>query len=261
VPGGLSEGGAGAVIPTNRVYLACRALFETYPLAVVPVDHVPTMQAMVLVLANGPDVNFFVLACDCGDERPAYTVVPWHAEGPVTIEPDGGDVPEPAASAVMRGVPIPRDGSLFGCLRGGLVTALIVIYASYAPDRPVPTWSVMPLAETPEEQWPAFTDRHMFGHWFWDHHRAGEIIDLGEVIAATADTVFWLDTYAGLGSDCCAVACDVKTPGGHILRRGRYLGSAALRAGVAVPALAKLLADVSKIDLASRFRVPAHYAS
>jgi hypothetical protein len=249
------------VIPASRVYLTCRDLFETYPLAIAPVDHVPTMQAMVLILVDGTGVSFFVLVCDCGDGRPAYTVIPWRADGPVTIGPGGGDVPDLAASAVMRGIPFPRDGSLFGCVRGGLVTALIVIYASSTPDRPVPTWSVMPLAESPEAQWPTFADQDLFGHWFWDHYRAGDIIDLGGAIAGTADTVFWIDTYAALGSDSCAVARDVDAPDGQILRRGRYLGSAALRAGVAVPALAEFLAEVSKIDLASRFQVPAHHGS
>jgi len=258
VPGDLSERSARAVIPASRVYQACRDLFDAYPLAVVAANDVPTMQSMVLMLADGADVSFFVLVRDCGDGRPAYTVIPWHADGPVTIEADGGDVPGLAASAAMRGVPIPPDGSLFGWVRGEPVAALIVVYARYTPDRPVPTWSVMPLAETPEPQWPPFTDEHLFGHWFWDHHRAGKIIDLGDVIAATADTVFWLDTYAAFGSDCCVVACDVKAQEGHILRRGTYLDSAILRADVAVPTTAELLADVGKTDLAPRFQVPAH---
>jgi hypothetical protein len=245
------------VIPASRVYQTCRDLFDTYPLAVVVTDHVPTMQSMVLMLADGADISFFVLVQDCGDGRPAYTIIPWHAEGPVTIESDGGDVPDLAASAVMRGVPIPRHGSLFGWICGEPVTALIVVYASYTPDRPVPTWSVMPLAETAEAQWPPFTDEHLFGHWFWDHHQAGTIINLGDAIAATAETVFWLGTYAALGSDCCVVACDVKAQEGHILRRGTYVDSATLRADVAVPTTAELLAHADKTDLAPRFQVPA----
>jgi hypothetical protein len=249
------------MIPSSRVHQACGDLFDAYPLAVVAVDDVPTMHSMVLMLAGDDDVCFFVLLRDCGDGTPAYTVIPWHADGPVTIEPDGGDVPDLAANAVLRGVPIPRDGALFGWIHGDPVTALTAIYARYTPETPVPTWSVLPLAGAAEADWPPFTDEPLFGHWFWDHYRAGSIIDLGDVIAATADTVFWVDTYAALGSDCCVVACDIKTPDGHVLRRGTYVDSATLQAGIAVPTPAELLADAEKTDLAPRFRMPAHSGS
>src|SRR6476469_10627242 len=116
----------------------------------------------------------------------------------------------------------------------------------------------MPLVDSPETEWPSFTREHLFGRWFWDHLWRGDIIELGDAIAETVGTVFWVDTYAALGSDCCVVACDLKTSEGRILRRGTYLDSARLRAGVAVSALAELLAHVGKTDLAPRFQVPAH---
>jgi hypothetical protein len=139
-----------------------------------------------------------------------------------------------------------------------MVTALVVVYTRYASDRPAPTWSVMPLVGIPETQWPPFTDEHLFGTWFWEYYRTGLIVDLGSVIAMTPGTVFWLDTYDVLGSDCCLVACDLKIPEGHVLRQGRYLGSAVLREGTAVPALAELLASVGRADLAPRFQIPEH---
>jgi hypothetical protein len=243
---------------TSHLYQACHDLFDAYPLAVVAVEEVPTMHSMILMLADGDDVSFFVLLRDSEDGSPAYMVIPWDADGGVPIEPAGGDVPDPAVNAVLRGVPLPQDGSLFGWIHGELVTPLIVVYTRYTPDRPTPTWSVLPLAGTPESDWPPFAGERLFGHWFWDHYRAGNIIDLASVIAATADTVFWVDTYAALGSDCCVVACDVKTPDEHILRRGTYVSSASLRVDTAVPTLAELLADAGKVDLAPRFRVPAH---
>jgi hypothetical protein len=249
------------MIPPSRAYLACRDLFNEYPLAVVAVEEVPTMHSMVLMLADGDEVSFFVLLRDCEDGSPAFTVIPWDADGQMAIGPDGGDVPDLAANAVLRGVPIPRDGSLFGWLHGESVTPLIVVYTRYTPDRPTPTWSVLPLAGTSEADWPPFTDERLFGRWFWDYYRVERIIDLSEVIAATADTVFWVDTYAALGSDCCVVARDVKIPGGHLLQRGRYMGAATLRADITVPSLAELLADGGKTDLAPRFRVPAHCSS
>jgi hypothetical protein len=258
MPGDLSEGGAQAAIPASQVYPACRDLFDGYPTAVSAVRNVPTMNTMVLMLREGEDVRFFALLRDCGDGRPVYSVIPWNADGTVTIESGGADVPGLAASVVLQGVPIPRDGSLFGWIHRELVTALIVVYTGYAPDRPVPSWSVMPHTDSPEAQWPPFTDERLFGHWFWDHHRAGSVIDLGEAIAATANTVFWVDTYAVLGTDCCVVEYDVKTEDGHVLQRGTYVDSATLREGILVPATVELLADAGKTDLALSFRAPAH---
>jgi hypothetical protein len=115
----------------------------------------------------------------------------------------------------------------------------------------------MPLAGTREAHWPPFTDERLLGGWFWNYHRAGDIIYLGDLIAATPGTVFWVDTYAALGSDCCVVARDIKTPEGRILRRGAYLDSAALRTGVAVPSPKQLLGDAGKTDLAPSFQASA----
>jgi hypothetical protein len=168
------------------------------------------------------------------------------------------EVSEVAANAVTRGVPIPRDGSLFGWIGGNLVTALIVVYARDTLDTPVPSWSVMPLAGIPEAQWPPFTGERFFGQWFWEQHRAGNVGYLGDVIAATPGTVFWVDTYAALGSDCCVVAGDVRIPEGHVLRCGAYVGAGTLRAGTAVPTLAELLADSGKTDLSPRFQSLVH---
>ena len=246
------------MMPVNHVYQACGDLFDTYPLAVNAVNHVPSMHSMVLMLADGDDARFFVLLRIHGEGDPAYTLSAWRADDAVEIAPDGGEVPDLAADVVTRGVPIPRDGSLFGWTRGEPVSALIVVYTRYAPDRPTPTWSVMPLVGTPETQWPPFTHEYLFGCWFWDRIRTESIIELGDTIAANAGTVYWVDTYAAIGSDCCVVAYDLKTPEGHVLRQGTYLDSAILRAGVWVPALAELLADAGKTDLAPRFQVPAH---
>jgi hypothetical protein len=175
----------------------------------------------------------------------------------VDIAADGGEVPDLAADAVTRGVPIPRDGAMFGWICQEIVTALIVAYVRYTPDSPMPTWSVMPLVGIPEVQWPPFTSERFFGPWFWDHYRVGNIIYLGGLIAANPGAVFWADTYEVLGSDCCVVECDIKTGEGRILRSGKYLDAAALQAGAAMPSLTDLLADASKTDLAPRFQVPA----
>jgi hypothetical protein len=245
------------MVPASCAYLACRYLFNEYPLAVSTVDHVPAMHPMVLLLRDGEDIRFFVVMRIRSRGRTDYTLSPWRATGAVEIAADGSEVPELVANVVEQGVPIPRDGSLFGWAYQEIVTALIVVYASYRPDSPVPVWSVMPFVGTPELQWPPFSGESFFGRWFWKDYQAGNIVQLDGLIAANPGIVFWLDTYQSLGSDCCVVASDIKTSEGRILRRGKYLGAAALRAGVAAPSLTNLLAEARKTDLASRFQVSA----
>jgi hypothetical protein len=242
------------MIRTSSLSEACHELFSGYPLAARAANHAGTIRSMVLMLQDGDDSQFFVLSHDSREGRHCYSLRPWRATGTVGIEADGGAVPDVAVNAVTRGVPIPRDGSLFGWRYGDAITALVAVYTKYAPACPEPCWTVMPLVGIPETQWPPFTGEHLFGRWFWEHYRAGNIVSVGDLIAAAPDTVFWADTKAILGSDCCAVARDIKSPDGHTLRRGRYVYYQALRAGKPVPPLGALLADTGKTDLAPRFQ-------
>ena len=149
---------------------------------------------------------------------------------------------------------MPQHRFLFGWRHGDAISALVAVYARYTPESPEPCWVVMPLAGLPEAQWPSFTDERLFGHWFWNHYRAGSIIHLTSLfVAGTSGTVFWVET-AELGWDCCVVAHDISPPGGPTLPSGRYVDYRALQAGQAVPSLDALLADTAKIDLAPRFQ-------
>jgi hypothetical protein len=243
------------MIRTTSLYETCEELFVGYPLAARIVNDSGTIRSMVLMLGDLDDVRFFVLSHDCGQGAPLYSLCPWPAGEIVKIEADGGaPIPDVVTNAVTHGVPLPRHGSLFGCTVRDAITALVVIYTEYEPTRPLPRWTVMPLAGIPEPQWPPFTGKRLFGHWFWEHYRAGSIVSLASLIAETPDTVFWVNTQENLGSDCCAVARDVEGPHGCKLRRGRYVYSEALRSGKPVPSLTALLADTGKTDLAPRFR-------
>jgi len=174
------------MVPASRAYLACRYLFNEYPLAVSGVDHIPAMHTMVLMLCDGEQVRFFVLMRIRSRSRTDYTLSPWRATGAVEIAADGGEVPELVANVVEQGIPVPRDGSLFGWAYQEIVTALIVIYASYRPDSPVPVWSVMPLVGTPESQWPPFSIERFFGRWFWKDLQAGNIVGAAALRAGMA---------------------------------------------------------------------------
>jgi hypothetical protein len=247
------------MICTTSLYEECQELFANYPLAVKAINNSGTIRSMVLMLRDSNDVGFFVLSNDDGDGAPLYSLCPWPTGDITYIEADGGArVPDVFANVVTRGVPLPRHGSIFGWTEKDTVTALVVIYTEYEPDRPLPRWTVMPLAGTPEPQWPPFTGRRLFGYWFWEQYRTGRTVSLDRLIAETPDTVFWVNTQAILGSDCCAVAHDIGSPERYMLRQGCYVYSEALRAGELVPSLAALLADTGKTDLAPRFRRSAY---
>jgi hypothetical protein len=237
------------------LFEACGELFGSFPQAVRNVGVGSTIRSMVLLVRDGDDARFFVLAQHQGEGGPVYSLRPWPAGDAIYIDAAGvASVPDGVASAVMRGVPLPRHGSIFGWADQAAFEALIVTYTDSVPGRPLPRWSVMPLAGRPESRWPSFTSTAFFGQWFWDDFRAGSIVLLDHLISETPDSIFWVNTQAILGSDCCAVARDIQSPDGHVLRRGRYVYSEALRLGSAVPSLTALLADPGKLDMAPRFR-------
>jgi hypothetical protein len=234
---------------------ACYDLFARYPAAATLVNHHATIRSMTLMLRDGHYTEFFVLSHDCAEGQSSYTLRPWPLEQRSAIEADASNMPGIAMKVLTLGVPIPRHGSLFGWTTLGRVTALIAIYSKYRPTSPEPYWAVMPLVGTPKEQWPPFTGEPDFGKWFWKHHKAGSISPIGSLIAATRGAVFWADTRAILGSDCCAVARELRSPEGYVLPRGRYVYYEALRADKPVPSLRTLLAATGKTDLANRFRL------
>lgn len=243
------------MIPTTSLHEACQGLFTGYPHTVRDADPGNAVRSMVLVLREDEDVRFFVLSRYCRDDAPHYSVCPWPRGDAVDMEPDrGGPVPEVVVRAVTNGVPLPRHGSMFGWAGRDLITALIVVYAQYDPTMPLPRWTVMPLVDIPPLEWPPFTGKRFFGSWFWEYYRAGGIVSLDSMIAASPDTVFWVNTQRVLDSDCCVVKRDISGPGGHALHRGCYAFSEALRAGKPVPSLDALLADTDKVDLTPRFR-------
>jgi hypothetical protein len=240
---------------TDSLSEACHELFVRYPLAVLTDDCNEIIPTMLLALPDSDGAKYFVLSHDRREGRSRYSIRPRRATETVDIKPDGGAaVSGIAVNVVTRGVPIPRDGSLFGWRCGDAVTALVPVYTTSTPSSPDPYWAVMPRTDVPEEQWPPFTDQRLLGHWFWEYYRGGRIISLDDLIVATPDTVFWADTKATLGSNCCTVAHDIESPEGYKLRRGIYLHYHALRADELVPSLEVLLAEADKTDLAPRFR-------
>ena len=244
------------MIRTISLYETCHELLTEYPVAAEVIDESGLIRSMVLLLPDGDDATFFVLVADRTTGSTSFSLFPWRADGSVDIEPNGDAVPDVYVRALTHGVPIPRDGSLFGWVQENAVTTLVGVQTRYTPASPVPSWAVMPLASIPMAEWPPFTCDRLFGSWFWEYYRAGTILLLDELIAGTADLVFWVNTKDVLGSDCCAVARDVKSAAGYILRQGCYLDYVALRSVKPVPSLAQLLASPGKTDLGPQFQLP-----
>jgi hypothetical protein len=236
-------------------YERCHRLFAEYPLAAEAADESGLVHSMVLLLADGGDASFFMLVADDTEGQHSFSLFPWNADGSVDIGPGDDAVPSEYAAVLTDGIPVPRDGSLFGWVHGDAVNALIGIQAEYTPTTPVPSWTAMPLADSPAAEWPPFTRDHLLGSWFWKYHRTGPIVSLDGLIADTSGLVFWVDTRDTLGSGCYAVGQDIKSSEGYTLRRGRYVYHEVLLAAQPIPALGKLLANPAKADLGPRFQL------
>ena len=173
---------------TDFLDRVCYELFSNYPLAVTSANRGGAIRSMVLMLRHAYDTEFFVLSHDYSAGRSSYSLRQWPSEEGADINVDTPDI---AVKVLTCGVPIPRHGSLFGWLGRDRVTALVATYAKHTPASPEPYWTMLPLAGTPEAQWPPFRDESNFGHWFWKHHRAGKVSSLDSLVAATPGTVFW----------------------------------------------------------------------
>lgn len=240
------------MIQASSLYQLCCEIFVDYPLAVDSCDD--EFRSMVLMVLEGDNARFFILSCDSSESTPCFSLRPWRARGTVRIDANDSRFPDTAVRAVRCGIPIPRDGSLFGCKAGGAITAMITVYAGDSPESLQPSWAVMPLVGVPEVQWPPFAGEHFLGRWFWEHYHSQTIVSLDTLIGMVPDTVFWVDTKAVLGWDTGVVARDIKSHDGYTLRQGRYVYHQALRMRKSVPTLDSLLASGDKIDLAFRFQ-------
>ncbi len=234
------------------LHKVCQRLYANHPLAAWPVNPARSVYVMVLMVADGESERFFALSQNRAATTPGFQLCSWSGEDELELVADA-DIAAPDiffSDAVLLGVPFPADGSLFGWRCGDEITALIAFYAEYAPGAPEPCWSVMPLADAREGQWPSFPS---FGEWFWKLLESGSVVYLGDLIATTPGTVFWSDTEPIIGSGCCLVIRDIKSDDGYTLRRGRYVHHSVLSSGEQVPPLDDLLSETRTTDLASRF--------
>lgn len=248
-------------VTADELNNSCRELFRSYPMAVEPANPNGTVRSMTVMLPEGDNANFYAVAYrDSGAGRD-FSVWSWPRGKVIDITPDLTEVPADVVDAVTHGVPVPRDGSLFGWLYQRSVSALVVIYNRYTKSTPYPGWSVMPLAGLPTDQWPPFTSEDLLGNWSWDHLRNHDLVSLDSLVAQSSRTVFWATPEPIHGYGCCVVAHDVVSPEGYTLPKGRYLYYRHLKDADSVPSIDVLLADQTTVDLAPRFQQIARGAA
>ena len=234
----------------TALYVKCQEFFTHYPLATRGANRTDSRRSMVLLLQEIGASRYFILLQEGEAGKHRYSLKCWHEKGAIEISTDDdSEIPELFVNALTNGVPVPRDGLLFGWRRLETIAALRAVYARYSPIRSEPYWSLMPLADIPESHWPPFSGQRFLGKWFWAYQRAGDIISLTDLIRQNMETVFWVDTDALLGSGCLVVAHDLTSPQGFTLKSGRYVHHTALRAGKPIPSLDVLLKG-TKSDLA-----------
>ena len=235
---------------TTTLYGACEDLFARYPLAVKPVSSDGTFREMVLALIDNGEPQFFILTHDDCDGRPYFWLSVWGGPGTIEIEPGTAAIPGEFEDVLHDGIPLPRDGSMFGYMDGGIITTLLVSWTTPGGDCPDPHYMAMPLAGMAEEEWAPFTGNALLSSWFWDYLRDGHIIPLRDLIAGTPGTVFWVVAEPGVPM----VAVKKAIPcGGGTLPAGRYVYYQQLRDGTPLLSLEDALADPGRIDLAPRF--------
>ena len=140
---------------------------------------------------------------------------------------------------------MPRDGSLYGWVRSGRVTTLIVVYTD-----PFPAWSMMPQDGTSERDWPPFIGQPPTPELFQQY--PDQLVDVAAAIVANPGAVFLVPTeIPGAGFYMIAAGRPVAGDG-FVIPAGIYVYSGVLRAGTPLPVLADLLADPDAEDVAPR---------
>ena len=245
----------GSLVRSLSAAEACRELFDSYPLAVTPINRDGTVRSMVLMVRDCDDAAFFELTRNLGWGEPIYSLCSWGGDDVIDFDADSAPAPpELVTEAVTCGIPIPRHGSVWGWRNGDSVSALITVHADFSPGHPEPHWAVMPRAGAPRAEWPPFTGEPLLGPWFWSYHRDGRIASLVGLIARNPDTVFWTSAEASPGRGFCVVAHDIKSPEGYVMPHGRYVYYRMLLSGNPSPSLDTVLSGTGLVDLAPRLR-------
>ena len=164
--------------PPAAAIVKCKQLFGAYPLAVTrdPADGSRSMVLMDWTAAGG---CFFTLT---QAREGLFAIRPWSGQDA------GGEIGprEAVEDAIVRvianGMPVPRDGALFGWVPDRQVTAMLSVHSGHPPGSgaavSVPEIQVMPMAGTGGLDWPPFTASPFVDGRLWDYLDRGQIVDV-----------------------------------------------------------------------------------
>jgi hypothetical protein len=225
-------------------FAACLWLFRSYPLAVNP-SRPSDGRPRSIVLRHGAFAGsgYYVLTQNLAEH---FTLRPWGTgEGECQQIGPGTPVPVSSHRVITEGMPVPRDGALFGWVTDRQATALLSVYHGESSPGPwVPQVRVLALAGTEPLRWPPFTASPLDDGRLWEYADRGEIVDLAPVVARTAGGAFWVPSQhsvrAGQGHGCVVIG-DNLTTADYWLPAGIYMDHWMLREGVPTPPASHLL--------------------
>lgn len=240
--------------PPAAAIVKCKQLFGAYPLAVTrdPADGSRSMVLMDWTAAGG---CFFTLT---QAREGLFAIRPWSGQDA------GGEIGprEAVEDAIVRvianGMPVPRDGALFGWVPDRQVTAMLSVHSGHPPGSgaavPVPEIQVMPMAGTGGLDWPPFTASPFVDGRLWDYLDRGQIVDVVPLLTGSAGQAFLVPSPNALsrrrGARCIVVAGNL-TAEEYWLPAGVYMDQLLLCEGVPAPPARHLLALPGTVPFAA----------
>ena len=232
---------------------ACLRLFEDYPLAVTRHAADGGSLSMVLLNRTAGAPMFFVLTQARDD---LFVIRSWYRHDGLdqAIRP-GEPGPGPIRELITGSMPVPRDGALLGWVTDNQVTAVLAVH-SRPPEPwdgavPEPQIRVMPMDGTSALlHWPPFTAGPLEDGRFWEYVQRGEIVDIGSIVARSAEQVFWVPSQDRWSAGPGYIVVMGNLPADEYwLPAGVYLDHWTLREGIQAPPVSWLLTLPGVVDL------------
>jgi hypothetical protein len=243
----------------SGTFAACVRLFTRYPLAVTRHRADQGLRSMVLTVSEAQPAGFFVLTQVADD---LFVIRSWQRRDGIDYSIRPG---EPAPGVIHRviagGMPVPRDGGMFGWVTDSQVTVLLMAHCrqptTWDCPAPIPELRVMPLAGTSElAYWPPFTASPFDGR-LWEYVERGQVVNVVPLLLDGAAGAYWVpapDRRSARHEDGCVVVTDNVAGEEFWLPAGVYMDHWTLREGFAAPPVSCLLALPGVVNLTRRLR-------
>jgi hypothetical protein len=248
--------------PGNAVFATCLRLFRHYPLAVRRHYAEHRFGSMVLMTRDAGVSRFFVLIMEWDD---LFVLRHWDRRDGARVE-IGRDEPVLAdvREVIESGVPVPRDGALFGWVAGHQVRAVLTAYGRlpepWDDASAVPGVLVLPHAGSQPAEWPPLAAGPLDDGRLWEYVARGQLADLAPLVSRQAGRVFLVpggdgrdarDGRDGRRAGARIVVTERMADDDFWLPAGIYADHMTLREGTQVLTARQLLALPSVVDLAT----------